>query len=117
MNSLAEKIRAARRIEVKVGKCTFIGTRATLEEAQVYKFKSQIGTLTDADICRKHIDGWAGVRASDVLDGAPDTEIDFSKEVFSEVIGEKSEWWNAIATEIVADAIRRQDERKENKKK
>jgi hypothetical protein len=115
MSDLGDKIRAARRIEVKVGKATFTGTRATMEQALTYN--NRIGVITDAEICRRHIDGWSGVKASDIMDGAPNTEIDFDRDVFAEIIGEKIEWWSEISRVIVTDAISRLKEKQENKKK
>lgn len=115
MSSLADKLRAARRIDIKVGKATFTGTRATLEQALTYH--NRVGVITDAEICRRHIDGWSGVKASDIIEGAPNTEIDFDRDTFAEIIGEKMEWWSEISRVIVADAIQRLAEKSENKKK
>jgi len=115
MSELADKVRAARKLEIKVGKTTFSGTRATVELALMYNKNS--GTITDAEICRRHINDWSGVKAADVVPGAPDKEISFDRDLFNEVIGEKAEWFSAIASEIIKDSIGRLTEIAESKKK
>ena len=112
MNTL-EKIRKARILEVKVGAVTFTGTRATLEQALLYND----GKFSDAEVCRRHINGWSGVKESDLIEGGSDVEVDFSRALFDEVIGEKAEWWPEIAPVIIEDALSRLTKRSANTKK
>jgi len=111
--SLVDKIRQARRINIKVGKITFTGTRATVEQALTYGAKR----TPDADICRIHINGWEGVKESDLIDVGSADAVSFDKELFHEIIGEKQDWWKEIAKEVLRDAYDRVDKRKENEKK
>lgn len=111
--SVAEKIRAARRIEIKVGEVTFTGTRATPEQFSRYATMNS----TDAEVCRAHIDGWAGVKESDLIDGGTKDQVKFSREDFSEAIGDKPEWYKPIVSEILKDAQERFQKRAENEKK
>ncbi len=115
MSALADKIRAARKIEITVGKAKFFATRATLEQAMMYN--NRMGEISDADICRKHVTGWDNVTEADVIPGGSDKKIDFDFDTFSEVIGEMPEWWGPISREIVADAIDKLSAKASNKKK
>lgn len=111
--SLADKLRSARKIEIKVGDATFFGTRATPEQFSRYATQA----ATDAEVCRVHIDGWSGVKESDLIDGGSDEVIKFNREDFSEVIGEKPDWYKPIVAKILEDAQERFMVRKENEKK
>ena len=113
MSGLAEKMRAARRIEVKVGDATFFGTRATPEEFSRYATQE----ITDSEACRRHIDGWDGVKESDLVEGGSDDLIKFNKDDFSEAISEKPEWYKPIVAKILEDAQERFLHRAENEKK
>lgn len=116
MSEYAEKLRAAReKLEIKVDKATFFGTYATVEQALLYNRNS--GTVTDAEICRRHINNWSGVKASDIFPGAPDKEIPFDKDDFNEIIGERLDWFSAISREIVSKSLERVDELAKSKKK
>ena len=111
--SVADKLRAARKIEIKVGDITFYGTRATPEQFSRYATQAS----TDAEVCRVHIDGWSGVKESDLIDGGSDEVIKFSREDFSEAIGEKPDWYKPIVSKILEDAQERFVARKDNEKK
>ncbi len=113
MSSLADKLRAARRIEIKVGDLTFSGTRATPEQFSRYATNS----ATDAEVCRLHIDDWSGVKESDLIDGGSKEAIKFNREDFSEAIADKPEWYKPIVAEILKDAQERFSKRAENEKK
>lgn len=110
--SIADKLRAARRIEIKVGDITFKGNRATPEEFSRYVNQS----TTDSQVCRVHIDGWENVKESDLIDGGSDTSVKFGREDFSEAIAEKPEWYRPIVAEILRDAQERFMLRAENEK-
>ena len=111
--STADKLRAARRIEIKVGDLTFFGTRATPEQFSRYANQS----TTDAAVCRAHIDDWAGVKESDLIEGGSKEPLKFSRDDFSEAIGEKPEWYRLIVAEILKAAQERFTERTKNEKK
>jgi len=111
--SLADRMRAERRLTVKVGAATFTGDRATMEQALSYSAVR----LSDAEVCRRHITGWEGVKESDVLSGGKNEEIPFDAEVFAMVISERRDWWGPIAAALLKDASDRVEERRENEKK
>ncbi len=113
MSSLADKLRAARRIEIKVGDLTFSGTRATPEQFSRYATNS----ATDAEVCRLHIDDWSGVKESDIIDGGSKESLKFDRELFAELIGEKPDWYRPIVAEILKSAQERFTERAKNEKK
>lgn len=111
--SLADKLRANRRITVKVGDATFLGTRATPEQFSRYATQAS----TDAEVCRVHIDGWEGVKESDLLEGGSDELIKFNRDDFSEAISEKPDWYKPIVAKILEDAQKRFEQRQDNEKK
>jgi hypothetical protein len=111
--SVADKLRAARRIEIKVGDITFFGTRATPEQFSRYATQQS----TDADVCRAHIDDWAGVKECDLIDGGSKEALKFNRDDFSEAIGDKVDWYKAIVAEILKSAQERFTERTKNEKK
>jgi len=111
--STADKLRAARRIEIKVGEFTFFGTRATPEQFSRYATMQS----TDAEVCRIHIDDWVGVKESDLIEGGSKEIKKFSRDDFSEAIGEKVEWYKPIVAEILKDAQERFEARQKNEKK
>lgn len=113
MSSLADKLRAARRIEVKVGELTFSGSRATPEQFSRYANLS----VTDSEVCRIHIDDWKGVKESDVIEGGSKDVLKFDRDLFSEIISEKVEWYKPIVAEILKDAQERFAARISNEKK
>ena len=112
MSSIAEKLRAARRFEIKVGDITFFGTRATPEQLIKYASKA----ITDAEVCRFHIDNWKGAKECDLIEGGSKEPVKFDSDDFSEVIGEKPEWYNAIAAEILKNAQETYRKKNENEK-
>ena len=111
--SIADKLRAARRIEIKVGDITFTGTRATPEQFSRYATQAS----TDAEVCRVHIDGWSGVKESDLIEGGSKEAIKFNRDDFSEAIADKPEWYRPIVADILKDAQERFTKRAENEKK
>lgn len=112
MSAIADRIRKSRRFSFKIGDVTLFGSRASLEQALQYNNRQ----LSDAQICRNHIVDWDGVKESDLIDGGSDLTIPFDRDDFSEVIGNKKEWW-PFAGEIVKDALDRVTERQDNQKK
>lgn len=113
MSSVADKLRAARRIEIKVGDLTFTGTRATPEQFSRYATQAS----TDAEVCRVHIDGWENVKESDLIEGGGKDQIKFNRDDFSEAIADKPEWYRPIVAKILEDAQERFTKRAENEKK
>jgi len=112
MSSIAEKLRAARRFEIKVGDITFFGTRATPEQFSRYATQA----ATDAEVCRVHIDDWKGVKESDLIEGGGKEQIKFDRDDFSEAIAEKPEWYRPIVAEILKNAQESFQKRQENEK-
>ena len=78
MSTLADKLRAARRIEIKVGDLSFFGTRATPEQFSRYAAQSS----TDAEVCRVHIDDWSGVKESDLIQDGGKDAVKFDRDTF-----------------------------------
>ena len=113
MSALADKLRAARRIEVKIGEISFFGTRATPEQFSRYANLS----TTDSDVCRVHIEDWKGVKESDLIEGGSKDLVKFDRDTFSEAIAEKVEWYKPIVAEILKDAQERFQARISNEKK
>lgn len=113
MSALGDALRKERRIEVKVGDITFLGTRATMEQALGYKAN---GT-SDAAVARAHIDGWEGVKECDLIEGGRDQKTPFDKDVFDQLVAEKIDWWKNIAEKVLDDAFARFEERQNNEKK
>ena len=113
MSTLADKLRAARRIEIKVGDLSFFGTRATPEQFSRYATQSS----TDAEVCRVHIDDWSGVKESDLIQDGGKDAVKFDRDTFFEVIGEKPDWYKPIVAEILKDAQERFVARSANEKK
>ena len=111
--SVADKLRAARRIEIKVGELTFLGTRATPEQFSRYSTMQS----TDGEVCRVHIDDWANVKEADLIEGGSKEIVKFSRDDFSEAIGDKPEWYKPIVAEILKAAQERFSERAKNEKK
>jgi len=110
--SLPDKIRKSRESSVIVGDVTFTIRRATTEEMYTYYAKD----LSFAEICRRHVTGWSGVKESDLLDGGKKEIVDFSKEVFDEVIGDRQDWWKEISNKVLEDAQNRITAKAENEK-
>lgn len=113
MSTLADKIRAARQIEIKVGGITFTGRRATNEEFSDY-YRNDVSL---AEVARRHINGWAGVKESDLIPGGSDDGVKFERDLFNEVIADQQDWWMPIYQEIIRDAIERAEQKAESKKK
>ena len=111
--SLADKIRKSRETQLTVGEATFNLRRATTEEMYTYYSKD----VSFAEICRKHVTGWSGVKESDLIDDGKDAETPFNRELFCEIIGDRPEWFSEIAKAVLADAIERVTARIENEKK
>ena len=112
MSLIAEKLRAARRIEIQVGDITFTGMRATPEQYS----RSLNASMTDAEVCRLHIDGAEGAKESDLIEGGAKTAWKFNREDFSEVIAEKPEWYKPLVSAIIKDAEERFLKKAENQK-
>lgn len=117
--TLADKIKESRQIEVKVGDITFTARRATSEEMFAYYATNPDAPngVSFAEICRKHVTGWTGVKESDLIDGGAADSVPFDKSVFDDVIGDNQEWWTYIATEVLRTAQERITKQAESKKK
>ena len=97
MTSLIERIKQSRRFRAECNGITFKGTLPTRE--QFYLFGRD--GLTDAELARKVVDSWENVRESDLVEGGADDQVAFSHELFSEIIGDRQDWWRAIADEVI----------------
>ena len=113
MSSVAEKLRKARQIEIKVGSCTFSASRATPEQALLYSTNA----ISDADVCRRHVMGWSGVKECDIIEGGGKDDLPFDRDDFSEAIGEKMDWWKEIAKTVLDDAFERIKQKESHQKK
>jgi len=111
--SLADKIRASRKVVVTIGEIKFMGRRATAEEFARYMSAQTL----DAEVARYHIYDWEGVKESDLIDGGSKDMVKFDRELFAEIIGDKPEWFGEIAKVVLADALERLKGRIENEKK
>lgn len=111
--SLAERIREGRKITVTIGDIKFLGIRATSEQFSGYTMNNAL----DAEVSRRHITGWENVRECDVIDHGSEKVIPFDREVFSEIIGDKPEWYIEIAKTVLTDAFERISRKNDNEKK
>ncbi len=108
-----EKIRKARQLEVKIGECSFTCQRATLEQAMLYSN----ARTSDAEVCRRHVIGWSGVKGTDLMPELGKDLVNYDQQLFNEIIGEKIDWWNDIAKEVLESARQRLEKRRDNEKK
>lgn len=113
MSTLAEKIEAARRVEIKVGNSTFFCKRLTDEQFRKYAHEG----VTGAEVCRRQVTDWANVKESDLIEGGEKKEIDFDKAAFCAVIGDKPDWWEVLEPAIIKDASDRFFQRDKSVKK
>ena len=111
--SLAERLREQRKITVRVGSVTFYARRATIEEFSKYSLDRTL----DAEVARLHVTGWDGVRECDLIDDGSTDIVQFDRETFYEAIGDKPEWFSAIAKQVLDEAIKRLTSKAENEKK
>lgn len=112
MATLAEKIKEARQVEIKLNEIIFTARRATFEELLSYA-KDQ---KTDPEISRLHITGWSGVKESDLLDGGTADQVPFDKALFDDVISDQQEWWLFIANGVTKKALADFTEKADSKK-
>ena len=111
MSTLLERFRDSKRFDVTVDGATFKGRRASLEEIQVN------ASMSNAEACRRCIDGWEGVKESDIVpDGSGDL-VDFDKELFDEVIAFKVDWCTEIVKSILLEATEHNERKEANAKK
>lgn len=113
MSSLADKIRESRRIEIPVGEIKFTAYRITDEQFRIFARDG----LSGAEVCRRQVIGWDGVKESDIIDGGSDNPVKFEKQLFDLIIGDKPDWWEELEKKIIDSADQRFRERFENRKK
>ena len=111
--STIDKINKARELEIKVDGFVFTGAYATLEQALIYEQEQ----TSRPEICRRHITGWSNVKESDVVDDGAKEEIKFDSTIFGYAVGNRPDWWNPIAQEIVKKSVDRALALQDNKKK
>ena len=111
--SRLDKINKARELVIKVDGFEFSGAYATLEQALIYEQEQ----TSRPEICRNHITGWSGVKESDVVDDGKKENIDFDPRIFAYAIGNRPDWWNPIAQEVVKKSVDRALALQDNKKK
>lgn len=97
MSALIEKIKKSRRFSSEVDGLVFSGTLPTREQFFLFGRDG----LTDAELARKVVDGWDFVTEAHLLDGGSNDIVPFDKALFDEVIGDKQEWWRAIADTVI----------------
>lgn len=112
MSTLADKIRASRRMTIEYGKIKFYGRRPSVEEfAQLHR-----DSIHDAEIAKRFVDGWEGVKEKDLIAGGTTEPVSFDKELFSEFIADNPEAWKVIASAMI-DAINARIAEKETSEK
>lgn len=97
MSDLIDKLIKARQVEVKIGKAIFTATRYTGEQWSAYCRDD----LTLAEICRRHVTGFAGVTEKDVF-GEGTATVPFDKELLGQIIADRADWASKIVTEMGA---------------
>tara|TARA_R110000772_G_scaffold23646_2_gene63139 strand:+ start:88 stop:426 length:339 start_codon:yes stop_codon:yes gene_type:complete len=110
--SLADKIRESRRIEIPVKEMKFFSSRPSVEEYGAMYLK---GT-TNAEVARRYVDGWEGVRECDLFPGGSKNEVKFDKELWREAIGDLMEIYNPIAEALIAATQKQIEAKAKNKK-
>lgn len=98
MNEAIERLRKSRQTEIKVGGVTFTCQRFTNEQFGVYHDEN----ITTSEICRRHVTGWAGVTERDVY-GEGDKSVPFDRELFNEVIGNRTDWAQEIVKKMLVE--------------
>ena len=97
----AAELRAQRRIEIKVGKFTFIGRRPTQGDAIRLGLNRNSTVL---DFARNLVDGWKDVTEFDVFGtGDKEAPLPFDKDLWLEWIDDRGDFWVPIA-DAVCDA-------------
>ena len=81
--------------QIKTGRVTFTAQRYTAEQWAEYSRDD----LTLAEICRRHVTGWAGVTEKDIY-GEGDKVVSFDKPLFDEIIAERVDWASKIVTDM-----------------
>lgn len=97
MTSLIERIKQSRRFRAEHDGIAFVGTLPTREQFFLFGRDG----LTDAELARKVVDGWEGMTEAHLIEGGSDEQVPFDKAIFDEVIGDKQEWWRAIADVVI----------------
>jgi hypothetical protein len=110
--NLAEQIRQARKLEIKVGDCVFYARRPTYEDIGGISIE---GTR-DPEIVRRFVTGWKNVRSKDLFVDGTDELIEFDREVWNEAIGDLPDIWRAIADTLIQEAQAHQEKREAARK-
>lgn len=112
MSISVKDIIEARRFRVTVGDVSFSGLVPTWEKYWILLRDN----ATDAEFARNSVDGWEGVKGSDLVKGGSDEAVPFDKELFDVVIGERPVWWRAIVDELLK-RLKELEEEKESTEK
>jgi hypothetical protein len=100
--SLKDKIRQGRVLKLKFEHMTFHCKRPTYE--QVGQCFAQ--EASDAEVARRFVVGWEGVRESDLLKGEPDTEVAFDRELFELASGDMKDAMIFLGKELLTAAMK-----------
>lgn len=94
----AADLRAQRRVEVEVGKFTFICRRPTQGDAMRFGLNRDSTVL---DFARNLVDDWKGVTEFDVF-GTGDSEkpLPWDKELWLEWLDDRGDFWVPIADKV-----------------
>ena len=107
-SDLIEKLKASRKLEVKVGHITFSGTCPRYSRL-VKLFATIKNDSVDAAMAEISIDGWSGVTEADVINGGDvNVIVPFSLDLYQELILDRKDWWQPISEAIVRSAEGRQ---------
>src|SRR5690349_20650783 len=110
--SLAEKIRASRRLEIQVGDAVFYARRPTYEElGQLFWDKA-----TNPEIARRFVTGWRNVRAKDLFADGSDDLVEFDREVWNEAAGDLKHATGVIADRLVKESHEYQEKAETERK-
>ncbi len=112
MTTLAEKIRAARNLTIKVGHMTFHARRPSVEE---YGAIYQAGTK-DPDLARQFVTGWEGVRECDLLRGGSQDLVPYDADLWREAVSDLPEVWREICSALVKATQEHLTKTEKNKK-
>lgn len=99
MSALIEKIRKARQSSVKAGEWTFTVSRPT--DMDVLNLRAAEGGTTNAELLRRFVVGWSGVREIDLVPGGSPDPVPFSAELFAEFVADRPALWEPIVKAII----------------
>jgi len=99
--SLEARIYDSKQVVTTVDGMKFTAQRPTLEDLVHARIDDKIQHPV---FLRKYVNGWEGVRESDVLEGGSDALLPFNKGLFDLVVGDMPKIWKPVAEKLIKAA-------------